>query len=106
MIVNVAFAFLGPLGAAGVLVGDWMVNAYLAAKVVETVLPNGPAIVGNFTGIFPVLFNTVYSAVEPALQVNYTGFALDALNEIKFKELGENVTQILWAYANTTVESF
>ena len=106
MMVNVAFAFFGPLAAAGIMVGDWMVNAYLAAKVVETVVPNGPAIVGNFTEIFPVLFNTVYSAMEPAIHANYTGFVKESFAQVNFTQLGENVTQVLWDYANSTVSAF
>lgn len=69
---NLAFFLLAPLGSVSLVLGDWMLNAYIVAKVVENFVPNGPAVVGNFTAIFPVLYNVAKSAVEPVLQVNYT----------------------------------
>ncbi len=69
---NFAFFLLAPLGSVTLVLGDWMLNAYIAAKLVENFVPNGPAVVGNFTAIFPVLYNVAKSAVEPAFRVNYT----------------------------------
>lgn len=93
VIVNIAFAFLGPLGAATVLIGDWMLNAFIAAKVVENVVPNGPAIVGNITAIFPVVFTTVYSVVEPAVQANYSGMFSELRANTEVSEWAGNMTQ-------------
>ena len=100
--VNIAFAFFGPLGAAGLVIGDWMLNAFLVGKVVEHVVPNGPAIVGNFTAILPVLASTVYSAVEPALQVNYTGVAEEFLSRAEFGEWASNMTKLAYQMMNST----
>lgn len=101
VIINIAFAFLGPLGAAGVLIGDWMLNAFIAAKVVENIVPNGPAIVGNVTAIFPVVFTTMYSVVEPALKANYSGM----LSEVKtheFVDWAGNMSQAVYTMFNQT----
>lgn len=95
VLLNVAFAFLGPLGAAGVLIGDWMLNALIAAKVIENVVPNGPAIVGNITAIFPVLFTTAYSVVEPALNANYSGMFYELHANTQVGEWAGNMTQAL-----------
>ncbi len=81
---NLAFFLLAPLGSVTLVVGDWMLNAFIVAKVVENFVPNGPAVVGNFTAIFPVLFNVAKSAVEPAFRVNYTQI---------LEENGPNVTE-------------
>jgi hypothetical protein len=83
---NLAFFLLAPLGSVTLVLGDWMLNAYIAAKIVENFIPNGPAVVGNFSAIFPVLFNVAKSAVEPVFQVNYTQ-VLD--------ENGPNITEWL-----------
>lgn len=79
-LVNIAFAFFGPLGAAALLLGDWLFNAFLVVKVVENVVPNGPAIIGNASEMIPVLFNTLYSAAVPFIMVNYTGMASELMN--------------------------
>jgi hypothetical protein len=95
ILLNIAFAFLGPLGAATLLIGDWMLNAFIAAKVVENVVPNGPAIVGNITAIFPVVFTTVYSVVEPALKANYSGIFTELRSNTEMGEWAGNMTQAI-----------
>jgi hypothetical protein len=93
VLINIAFAFLGPLGAATVMVGDWMFNAFVVAKVVENVVPNGPAIVGNITAIFPVMAATAYSVAEPILRANYTGVIQEVAAKTEFGDWAGNLTQ-------------
>lgn len=97
VLVNIAFAFLGPLGAATLLIGDWLLNAFIVVKVVENVVPNGPAIVGNVSEMVPILMNAVYSAAMPVLMANYTGMANDIMNVTKpiFLEEWFNSTTVL-----------
>lgn len=102
MMTNLAFAFLGPLGAACVIVGDWWFNAYMVAKVVENVVPNGPAIVGNVSELFPVILNTMYSAAVPIIGVNYTQILADYGPNINLTHFHQNFTTLMEQFANVT----
>jgi hypothetical protein len=84
------------------VIGDWMFNAYMAAKVVETIVPNGPAIVGNVSELFPVIANTLYSAAEPILAVNYSGLMYEYMPEMKFDDLRGNMTVLFDQMSNVT----
>jgi hypothetical protein len=102
IVTNLAFAFLGPLGAACVVVGDWWFNAYMAAKVVETVVPNGPAIVGNVSLLLPVIMDTLYSAAEPVMALNYSELLSNYAPRMNLTDLGGNVTILMEQVANLT----
>ncbi len=93
---NLAFFLLAPLGSVTLVVGDWMLNAFIVAKVVENFVPNGPAVVGNFTAIFPVLYNVAKSAVEPAFRVNYTQI---------LEENGPNMTEWIGQMKNYVTDT-
>jgi hypothetical protein len=90
-LVNIAFAFLGPLGAATLLLGDWIFNAYIVVSLFEYVVPNGPAIVGNASALVPVVLNTLYSAAVPILAANYTAAVKERIPNIT--EYAENITE-------------
>lgn len=92
---NLAFYVLAPLGSVSLIVGDWLFNAFLTAKVVETFVPNGPAIVGNVSAIFPVVFNIVRSTMEPAFRVNYTGILQEAAPDVNMTEWAEQMKEYL-----------
>lgn len=102
VLTNIAFAFLGPLGAAALVVGDWWFNLYMVTKVVETVVPNGPAIVGNISELVPVLVNTLYSAAVPLFAVNYTEFLKEYAPAINLTDLQGNATLLFHQMANLT----
>ena len=102
VLTNIAFAFLGPLGAAAVVVGDWWFNLYMMGKVVETVVPNGPAIVGNISELVPVVANTLYSAAVPIFSVNYTGLLEHYSPDINLTDLSGNVTLLFQQVMNLT----
>lgn len=87
------FAFFGPIGAASLIVGDWLFNAFLIVKTVEYVVPNGPAIVGNVSQMIPVVANILYSAVVPLLGANYTGIVNQTFGS--FQEYTANMTEYL-----------
>ena len=96
------FAFFGPIGAASLIVGDWLFNAFLIVKTVEYVVPNGPAIVGNVSQMIPVVANIVYSTLVPLLGANYTGIINQTFGS--FQEYTANMTEyILSASAATKV---
>ena len=100
--MNLMFAFFGPIGAASLIVGDWLFNAFLIVKTVEYVVPNGPAIVGNVSQMIPVVANIVYSTLVPLLGVNYTGIINQTFGS--FQEYTANMTEyILSASAATKV---
>ena len=100
--MNLMFAFFGPIGAASLIVGDWLFNAFLIVKTVEYVVPNGPAIVGNVSQMIPVVANIVYSTLIPLLGVNYTGIINQTFGS--FQEYTANMTEyILSASAATKV---
>jgi hypothetical protein len=102
-LVNIGFAFLGPFGALGVILGDWLLTSYLAAKIVENYVPNGPAIIGNMSEIIPVLKNTAYSIAEPALNINYTAMLEEAISPVaNFTVLNQTVGTIFATLLNTT----
>ena len=88
-----AFFVLAPLGSVSLVVGDWLFNAFLIGKVIETFVPNGPAIVGNVSAIFPVVFNIVRSTVEPVFRVNYTGMLQDAAPDVNVSEWTEQMKE-------------
>ena len=101
-LMNLMFAFFGPIGAASLIVGDWLFNAFLIVKTVEYVVPNGPAIVGNVSQMIPVVANIVYSTLIPLLGVNYTGIINQTFGS--FQEYTANMTEyILSASAATKV---
>jgi len=102
MMTNLAFAFLGPLGAACVVVGDWWFNAYMVAKVVENVVPNGPAIVGNVSELFPVILNTMYSAAVPIIDLNYSQLLAEYAPDINITHFRDNFTALMEQFANVT----
>ncbi len=102
LLTNLAFAFLGPLGAAAVVVGDWWFNLYMITKVVETVVPNGPAIVGNVSELVPVVTNTLYSAAVPLFAVNYTGLLQEYVPVINLTDLQGNATLLVQQVMNLT----
>jgi hypothetical protein len=102
VLTNLAFAFLGPLGAAAVVVGDWWFNLYMITKVVETVVPNGPAIVGNISELVPVVTNTLYSAAVPLFAVNYTGLLQEYVPVINLTDLQGNATLLVQQLMNLT----
>ncbi len=93
--VNLALFVLAPLGSVTLAVGDWMLNAFIVAKVVETYMPNGPAVIGNVTEMFPVLVNIAKSAVDPLLQVNYTGMLQEAVPAVNFTQWGDQMKEFL-----------
>lgn len=102
VVTNIAFAFLGPLGGAAVIVGDWWFNAYMVAKIVENVVPNGAAIVGNVSELFPVILNTMYSAAVPVLGINYTQLLADYGPDINMTYFQDNFTTLMGQFANVT----
>jgi hypothetical protein len=97
---QLAMYLLAPVGSVSLILGDWLFNAFLVAKVVENYVPNGPAIVGNISAIFPVAFNIVRSAMEPAFRVNYTGILQDAVPELNLTDFAEQMKDYL---VNATV---
>lgn len=97
---QLAMYLLAPVGSVSLILGDWLFNAFLVAKVVENYVPNGPAIVGNVSAIFPVAFNIVRSAMEPAFRVNYTGILQDAVPELNLTDFAEQMKDYL---VNATV---
>lgn len=97
---QLAMYLLAPVGSVSLILGDWLFNAFLVAKVVENYVPNGPAIVGNISAIFPVAFNIVRSAMEPAFRVNYTGILQDAIPELNLTDFAEQMKDYL---VNATV---
>ena len=100
--MNLMFAFFGPIGAASLIVGDWLFNAFLIVKTVEYVVPTGPAIVGNVSQMIPVVANIVYSTLVPLLGANYTGIINQTFGS--FQEYTANMTEyILSASAATKV---
>lgn len=80
ILMNLAFAFLGPLGAAALLIGDWLLNVFIVVKVVENVVPNGPAILGNATEMAPVVLESIYNMLFPIIAANYTGLTEELMN--------------------------
>ena len=102
VLTNLAFAFLGPLGAALVVVGDWWFNLYMVSKVVETVVPNGPAIVGNMSELVPVVVNTLYSAAVPLFTVNYSALLKEYAPSVNLTDLSGNATLLFHQMANLT----
>ena len=97
---QLAMFLLAPLGSVSLVLGDWLFNAFLAAKVVEHYVPNGPAIVGNISAIFPVAFNIVRSAMEPAFRVNYTGILQETVPDFNLTEWSDQMKEYL---VNVTV---
>jgi hypothetical protein len=93
--VNLALFVLAPLGSVTLAVGDWMLNAFIVAKLVENYMPNGPAVIGNMTEMFPVLVNIAKSAVDPLLQVNYTGMLQEAVPDVNLTEWSGQVKDYL-----------
>ena len=92
--IKFAFVILAPLGAASMLVGDWLLNAFIAAKIIETIMPNGPAIVGNILTIFRVLFTLMYNAVEPILTAVFIrGVIVDMQANMELGQWANNFTQ-------------
>jgi hypothetical protein len=102
ILTNLAFGFLGPLGAAALVVGDWWFNLYMVTKVVETVVPNGPAIVGNMSELVPVIANTLYSAALPFITVNYSGLLQEYAPNINLTDLQGNATLLFHQMVNLT----
>lgn len=92
---NLAFFVLAPLGSVSLIVGDWLVNAFIAAKLVENFVPNGPAIVGNVSTIIPVVYNIACSAMEPIFRVNYTGILQETAPNVNFTEWSDNMKEYL-----------
>ena len=90
---SLAFFILAPLGSVSLIIGDWVLNAFIVAKVVETYVPNGPAVVGNVTAMFPVLFNIAKSAMDPFLQVNYTQILQENGPDINVTQITENMKE-------------
>ncbi len=102
ILTNLAFAFLGPLGAAALVVGDWWFNLYMITKVVESVVPNGPAIVGNISELVPVVVNTLYSAAVPLFAVNYTGILQEYAPAMNLTDFQGNATLLFHQMVNLT----
>ena len=94
------FAFFGPIGAASLIVGDWLFNAFLIVKTVEYVVPNGPAIVGNVSQMIPVVANIVYSTLVPLLGANYTGIINQTFGS--FQEYTANMTEYILSASDAT----
>lgn len=103
LLVNIGFAFLGPFGALGVFVGDWLLTSYLAAKVVENYVPNGPAIIGNFSEIVPVLKNTAFAIAEPVLNVNYTA-VVEQMGLVNMTAVNQTAAMVFAFLNSTTIE--
>ncbi len=88
---NLAFFLLAPLGSVSLVVGDWVINAFIVAKLVENFVPNGPAIVGNVSTMLPVLMNITRSAVDPFLQVNYTQILQENIPDVNMTQFTLNM---------------
>lgn len=103
-LMNLTLAFFGPIGAATLMVGDWVFNAFLIVKTVEYVVPNGPAIVGNVSQMIPVVANIVYSTLVPLLGANYSGLVNQTFGS--FNEYTGNITEyILSASASASTST-
>lgn len=92
---QLALFILAPIGSVSLILGDWLLNAFLVAKIIETYVPNGPAIVGNVSAVFPVAFNILRSALEPAFLVNYTGLLQEVAPELNLTEVAEQMKEYL-----------